>query len=71
LPKQENADSRRDLAAKYAIARREACESAYWLRLLVEAGFATPGRTRSLEAEASEFVAILTASIRKLRGVHG
>jgi len=51
--------SRRDLAAKYVVALREARESRYWLRLFAKcpdrAALVTP-----LLQESSEFVAILT-----------
>ena len=60
------ANSRRDMAAKYAIALREARESNYWLRML--------SVDRSLTAElmpfvdeSRQFVAMLTVSVRKLR----
>jgi four helix bundle protein len=60
------ANSRRDMAAKYAIALREARETRYWLRLLAtrpeHAHDAAP-----LVQEANEFVAMLTVSVRKLR----
>ena len=60
------ASSRKDMAEKYAIGLREARESNYWARLL-----ATDSRTADLIApivqETSEFVAMLTVSVRKLR----
>jgi len=58
--------TRADMAAKYALALREARESRYWLRLLAE----EPTLTRQadeLAQEAGEFVAMLTVSVRKLR----
>jgi four helix bundle protein len=60
------ANSRRDMAAKYAIALREAREARYWFRLPAT-------RQESAEQlapfirESSEFVAMLTVSVRKLR----
>jgi four helix bundle protein len=60
------ANSRRDMAAKYAIALREAREARYWLRLLAT----RPEHAREaapLVQEATEFVAMLTVSVRKLR----
>jgi len=60
------AQSRRDMAHKHALALREARESAYWLRLLRESGFATD-ELPALEREAGELGAMLTASVRKLR----
>jgi four helix bundle protein len=60
------ANSRRDMGAKHAIALREAKESRYWLRLIIAANV-EPDRLAPLEAEANEFVAMLTTSVRKLR----
>jgi four helix bundle protein len=60
------AASRRDMAAKQAIALREARESKYWLRLLLADCVPIPELT-ALQAECSEFVAMLTTSVRKLR----
>ena len=60
------ANSRRDMAAKYAIALREAREARYWLRLLA----ARPGRRQAvapLIQESNEFVAMLTTAVRRLR----
>jgi four helix bundle protein len=60
------ASSRRDMAAKYAIALREAREANYWARLA-----ATDHRwTTELQPivqETSEFVAMLTVSVKRLR----
>jgi four helix bundle protein len=61
------ANSRRDMAAKYAIALRESRESRYWLRLFSR----IPEWTHELAPlvqESTEFVAMLTVSVRKLRG---
>jgi four helix bundle protein len=58
--------TRSDMAAKYAIALREAREARYWLNLLAE----EPPLKRDaqeLAQEAGEFVAMLTVSVRKLR----
>ena len=60
------ANSRRDMAAKYAIALREARETAHWLTLLAEEPALSDDATR-LSREAGEFVAMLTVSVRKLR----
>jgi four helix bundle protein len=60
------ASSRRDMAAKYAIALREARETAYWLKHLAEFPEFSADSKR-LEKEALEFVAMLTVSVRKLR----
>lgn len=57
---------RADMAAKYAIALREARESLYWLKLLREEP-ALAGEANELAHEAGEFVAMLTVSVGKLR----
>lgn len=60
------ANSRRDMAAKYAIALRESRESNYWSRII-----ATDDRWASelapITKETGEFIAMLTVSVRKLR----
>jgi four helix bundle protein len=60
------ASSRRDMAAKYAIALREAREANFWARL-----GATDVRWAAeldpIIQETSEFVAMLTVSVKKLR----
>jgi four helix bundle protein len=61
------ANGRRDMAAKYAIALREAREARYRLLLLST----RPGRKDDLAPliqESNEFVAMLTAAVRRLRG---
>jgi len=61
------ANSRRDMAAKYAIALREAREARYWLRVI--SGDPLVGSSVDpLVAEATEWVAMLTTTVKKLRG---
>jgi four helix bundle protein len=60
------ASSRRDMGLKHAIALREARETVYWLRLLLEARVMSAD-LEPLRREASEMVAMLTASVKKLR----
>jgi len=70
LEEAEVALSRRDMAAKHVVALREAREAWYWLRL-----YATRPDFSALVAplvsESSEFVAMLTASVRRLRRSEG
>lgn len=63
----QGSQSRADFASKYAIARKEARETHYWLRLIEEAGLAEPTRVTPLLAECSELIAILTAIVKKVR----
>jgi four helix bundle protein len=67
LEEAKAAQSRRDLVSKFSIALKEARETRYWLRLLV-ATESTPAQllTPALE-ESSQLVAILTASLRRLK----
>lgn len=65
----EGAESRRDTAHKMAIARKEARESRYWLRMILAAGIAPSALTDEANAlvhEAEELVKILSAIIQKL-----
>jgi four helix bundle protein len=59
------ANSRREMAAKYAIALREARETLYWLRLLSTDPLV--GNIEPLIKEANEWVAMLTTTVKKLR----
>lgn len=54
------------MAAKYAIALREARETRYWLRLLRSDPLVGPS-VDPLIQEATEWVAMLTATVKKLR----
>jgi four helix bundle protein len=60
------ANSRRDMAAKYAIALREAREANFWARL----GARDPkwrAELAPIVQETGEFIAMLTVAVRKLR----
>src|SRR5690606_820485 len=60
------ANSRRDMAVKYAVALREARETLYWLDIMST----DPMVGNTLEpsiAEANEWIAMLTATVKKLR----
>jgi four helix bundle protein len=60
------ANSRRDMASKYAIALRESRESRFWLRLFSRIPEWKDELAPYLQ-ESNEFVAMLTVSVRKLR----
>ena len=60
------AQTRRDSAARFSIALKEARETAYWLRLLSTTGLVPIGLVASTLTEAEELVAILTVARRKL-----
>ena len=60
------ANSRRNMASKYAVALRESRESRYWLRLFSRIPDWKDELAPYLQ-ESNEFVAMLTVSARKLR----
>jgi four helix bundle protein len=65
----EGAESRRDTAHKMAIARKEARESRYWLRMILASGMVSSSQldeANALIREAEELVKILSAIIQKL-----
>jgi len=66
LEEGEVASSRRDMAAKYAIALREAREGNYWSRLGSERS-KWARELAPIVQETKEFVAMLTVAVRKLR----
>ncbi len=61
------AHSRRDLAAGFTIALKEAREAKYWLRLFGATNLAPTALLAESLQEADEIVAILTVSVRRLR----
>jgi four helix bundle protein len=61
------AQSRRDFLAKLSIARKEARECHYWLRLIRDSGLAPPSRIDPLVHEASALIRILTSIILSTR----
>ena len=61
----QGAESRRDFVHKCRIARKEAREARYWLKILQRTELVAPERVRSLLDETGEIYAVLTAIIRK------
>jgi len=57
--------SKADFHAKLRISLKEARESHYWLRLLLESGVVQKSRLQPLVDEANEIVAILTTIAKK------
>jgi four helix bundle protein len=58
------AESRADFVHKLGIARKEAREASYWLRLVQRANLVKPDLVDKLVQEANELCAILTASAK-------
>ena len=56
--------SKKDFISKLAIARKEARETNYWLRLILETNLAEPEKVKPLIAEATRITKILTAIIK-------
>ncbi|MDQ3169762.1 MAG: four helix bundle protein [Acidobacteriota bacterium] len=67
LEEAQSAQSRRDLLSKFSIALKEARETQYWLRLLTATDLVPADDTARLLQEASELVAILTTSVKRLK----
>jgi four helix bundle protein len=65
------AESRADFVHKIGIATKEARESLYWLKLIHRAELAPGHSVQKLIGEASELVAILTASGRTAKARAG
>lgn len=61
----QGGQSRADFISKYAIARKEARETRYWLRLLTATNIITDEAVSPLTQECNELIAILTAIIKK------
>src|SRR6266480_2831726 len=57
--------SKPDFISKYSIARKEARETSYWLRLMVASSLVSDIEGRPLIKEAEEIISILTAIIKK------
>lgn len=58
--------SRKDFAAKLAIASKEARETRYWLRLLRDSGYIDPETAGSLLVDCEELVRMLASSVKSL-----
>jgi four helix bundle protein len=59
--------SKADFTARASIARKEALESNYWLRLVAANVSPVPRETAALLEESRELVAILTTIVKKAR----
>jgi four helix bundle protein len=61
------AHSRRDFARRMNIARGEARETLYWLRLARDSGLVSAARLSAIIREADELVRILTATVKRTK----
>ena len=60
--------SRADFISKMSIARKEARETKYWLRLAKASKIGSSEIAEKMINETNEFIAILTAIIKKTKG---
>ena len=67
LEEGQAAQSEADFLTKISIACKEARETHYWLRLLKAGGIVETNRTKDLEQEANELVAILSTICKKVK----
>lgn len=58
------AESRADFIHKLSIANKEANETLYWIRLLIDSEIIIEEKGKSLLIESTELIKILTASIK-------
>jgi len=58
------AESRADFIHKLSLANKEANETQYWIRLLIDSETITEEKGKSLSIESTELIKILTASIK-------
>ena len=68
LEEAKSAHSRKDLAARFTIALREARETSYWLRLLAATALTSESQIAAPLAEANELVAIFVTISKRARG---
>jgi four helix bundle protein len=61
------AKSTADMINKLKIVEEESDETAYWLEILVEAGYLSPEKVSPMAKETSEILAMTVASIKTLR----
>ncbi len=67
----QGAQSRADLVHKSSVARKEARETHYWLRLLGATELVPHERPDSLTTECDELIAILTTIVKKAKDGEG
>ncbi len=63
----QGGQSRADFISKYSIARKEARETHYWLRLLVATVILPLQKLEALLSECNELIAILTTIIKRTK----
>jgi four helix bundle protein len=64
----QGGQSKADFIAKISIAQKEACESAYWLRILLETKLGQSADIRNLRQETDELIRILSSILISAKG---
>lgn len=59
--------SRADFVSRMGIVEEECDEAAYWIEVLLELGLTTEQRTKELQREANEILAVTVSSIKTAR----
>jgi four helix bundle protein len=59
--------TKREFLSKMSIALREANETSYWLNLLKDSGLIDPAHFKDLQGSCSELIAMLAATVKKLK----
>ena len=67
LEEAQGAPTRREFARRMAIARSEAIETRYWLRLIAESEMLPTSRLAELTQECDELVKVLSTIVRNTR----
>jgi four helix bundle protein len=67
LAESKGGQSRADFLSKNSIALKEACETHYWLRLLIATEIVSEKQLASLLDEVAQITAILTTIVKKLK----
>lgn len=63
----QGAHSRKEFARRMGIARSEAREALYWIRLIAASNMVAPERTSEIRQEAEEIAKILAAIVKRTR----
>ncbi|MBP0015878.1 MAG: four helix bundle protein [Roseofilum sp. SBFL] len=61
------AQSRNDLISKYSIAIKEASETQYWIKIMINAQLVSQKRFTAMQDELTTIIKILTTIINKLK----
>ena len=67
LAESEGLNTRKELAARYAIALKESREARYWLEVIQAAEPTLANQLAPLLTECKEFIAMTTTALKKLR----